>query len=157
MHIEWEDIDSDAVVREELVAAGISKRLILEDARLWGLLRLQDGRSILVGYAGVGLKPSAQICEEHLVIGIEGVVASYDLSQLQLVYTFEMPTIFHNFISRTYPLVVMDEVGFLSIANDGTALWTFLVDGPIEKFSFANGAISGKTIDGTDFCFRLPM
>lgn len=90
------------------------------------------------------------------LVGIDEVLASLDANILGIKFSYLMPSVFHEFVYLSDPIVVRDEIGFVAVSIDGQECWRFLTSGPIKKFSIEGGSIVGETIDNESFAFAIP-
>ncbi|HNN46915.1 MAG TPA: hypothetical protein PKN34_12755, partial [Azospira sp.] len=104
----------------------------------------------------LGLLPVAVLFDDRLLVGVDEVLASFDVDTLQKQFSYRMPTVFHEFVSLAAPIIVRDEVGFVGISANGKECWCSLTSGPIRKFAIEHGHILGETIDYEPFDFAIP-
>lgn len=154
--LSWVPCGSKGELMQALANEAISAELVTEDPNFWGFFKI-NGQALVVGYANIGLCPLAIIENGRLLVGINEILAGFDVNalQLQLKFCYRMPSVFHEFISLSNPIIVRDEIGFVGIAPDGIERWKYLLDGPIDKFSIEKGWIHGRTLDES-FEFQIP-
>ncbi|WP_338860684.1 hypothetical protein [Mycetohabitans rhizoxinica] len=129
-----------------------------DDTNRWGYFYTQNGAHINIGYADVGLIPQAVVIDGRVIVGISERLVGYDLFNNALYFSYRMPFIFHEFIEiGDSLLIVRDEMGFVGIAHDGAELWKFCTEGVISNFKVGSSNISGETVDGEGFTFKLPI
>lgn len=129
-----------------------------DDPNSWGYFQTPDGSHINVCYANVGLIPQAVAIDGRVIVGIDERLVGYDLSNHTIYFSCRMLFIFHEFVEISdSSLIVRDEIGFIGLAHDGTELWKFCTEGIIDSFAITPYNISGKTMDGDNFTFDLPM
>lgn len=152
----WTPVESKSALAAFLADGAPAGELVTEDPNEWGFFKVPGDRLLVIGYANLGLPPVAAMVNKHLLVGIDEIFACFDVDTLRNLFVYRMPTVFHEFISLSNPLVLRDEVGFVSISVDGRERWRFLADGPIGKFEVKQDRICGETIDGESFEFLLP-
>jgi len=153
--IPWTSADSKSALTSYLADKDVAVKLETHDANTWGFFKLPIGKFLQVGYADLGLLPVATVVNDRLLVGIDELLAGYDSSTLEQVFLYRMPSIFHEFVSLSDPLIVRDEVGFVGISLDGTERWKYLTNGPIDDFEIVGNRIRATTIDGETFTFPL--
>jgi hypothetical protein len=142
-----------AILRNDPAASEV----VTSDPNAWGYLKLSNGKKLVIGYANLGLQPAIIAVGDELVIGIDELLVRINRNTFERVFTYLMPTIFHEFLSSSDPIVVRDEVGFVCVSASGKEQWRHLTSGPIAKFAMANGLLRGETIDGEKFSFSIPQ
>jgi len=152
----WTAAESKSALMSAIADDGAADSLITADPNSWGFFRLPNGKIFVVGYANLGLLPVAAVINNRLLIGVGEVLAGFDVDNFQRKFSYRMPSVFHEFVSLTEPIVVRDEIGFVGISSDGEERWNFLTNGPINRFSIENGRLHGETIDGESFEFAIP-
>jgi hypothetical protein len=153
--ITWRAVDSQGELTSIASAMPVLAELRTADPNSWGLFELPNGAGIKVGYANLGLKPQAILIDRRAIIGIDEVLACYDIEARREVFRYAMPSVFHEFLCTRDPLVVRDEIGFVCITLDGEERWAHYTTGPIEDFDITASRICGSTIDGDKFSFDL--
>lgn len=154
--LQWIAVESKSALVDALADELSKGELVTAEPNAWGFFRLPGGRALVIGYADLGLVPVAALIDNRLLVGIDEVVASFDVDTLRRQFSYCMPTVFHEFISLEDPIVVRDEIGFVGISAEGKARWSFLANGPINKFSIEHGRLHGETIDDEPFEFAIP-
>jgi hypothetical protein len=152
----WVPADSKSALVTILGSDAIASGLVTEDPNSWGYLQLPNGKKLAIGYSDLGLRPAAISVGQTLFVGIDELLVGFYQDTLERIFTYRMPTVFHEFLSFSDPIVVRDEVGFVCLSVSGTERWRHLTNGPIEKFAMANGSLRGETIDGEKFSFSIP-
>jgi hypothetical protein len=131
-------------------------RLLTSDTNAWGYFETSEGGYMNVGYANIGLKPQGVILGQLLLVGINECLVGYDLSARAAHFSYRMPLVFHEFVDVGDSLIVRDEMGFVGIALDGGELWKFDAGGVVANYVITSSDISGKTLEGLHFSFKLP-
>lgn len=152
----WIPAESKSALFSAIVDEMAATEMVTSDANEWGFFRLPSGRILVVGYANLGLLPVATVTNNHLLVGIDEILACYDVDTLQRKFFYHMPSVFHEFVSLANPIIARDEVGFVAISADGGECWKFLTNGPISNFSFESGRLFGETVDNERFEFSIP-
>jgi len=129
---------------------------VTEEPNTWGYLKLPNDKKLVIGYSDLGLRPAVITIGQRLFVGIDELLVGLYQDTLERIFTYRMPTVFHEFLSSSDPLVARDEVGFICISVSGTERWRYLTNGPIKKFTMASGSLRGETIDGEKFSFSIP-
>lgn len=155
--VSWTSSESRCELLNTILNQDVAGELATEDANSWGFFKLPSNRLLVVGYANIGLFPVAVLSEDRLLVGINEVLASFDAHTLEKQFSYRMPTVFHEFLSVVDPILVRDEVGFVSISADGKERWRFFTGGPINNFVIDNKSIIGDTIDNESFAFDIPL
>lgn len=114
------------------------------------------GKQLVIGYANLGLLPTIIAVADALVVGVDELLVRINKNTFERVFTYRMPTIFHEFLTSSDPIIVRDEVGFVCISASGKEQWRHLTSGPIEAFTMADGWLRGETIDGEGFALPIP-
>ncbi len=154
--VSWTSVESKNALGSLLAKEGATNELATADPTTWGFFPLPNGKKLVVGYANLGLIPVAAVVNGHLLIGIDEILACFDLNTLQRTFTYRMPSVFHEFVSLNDPVIVRDEVGFICISATGVEIWAFLTNGPINQFTIEGAFICGVTIDDEPFKFAIP-
>jgi hypothetical protein len=155
--ITWTPVESKSKLEKLLVDNSDEKILITSSPNTWGFFSLPNGTKFSVGYVDLGLPPVACIDGDCFFVGIDEVLSAYNLKTLEQIFSYQMPTVFHEFIELSNSIVVRDEVGFISVSKLGEEQWKFLTDGPIDNFTFDGTKIRGVTIDDEQFLFDIPL
>jgi hypothetical protein len=152
----WVPVESKSALAAILGSDGAASELATEEPNTWGYLQLPNGKKLVIGYSDLGLRPAVISIGRKLFIGIDELLVGLHQDTLERIFTYRMPTVFHEFLSSVDPLVVRDEVGFICVSASGTERWRYLTNGPIQTFSMASGLLRGETIDGEKFSFSVP-
>jgi len=152
----WVSAESKSALAAMLGNDAAASAVATADPNTWGYMQLSNGKKLVIGYANLGLLPAIIAIDDELVIGIDELLVRIKKSNFERVFTYRMPTIFHEFVSSSDPIVVRDEVGFVCLSASGEEQWRHLTSGPIEKFAMADGWLRGETIDGEKFSFAIP-
>ncbi len=152
----WVPAESKSALGAILGSAGAASELVTEDPNTWGYFQLPNGKKLAIGYSNLGLRPAATTIGQNLIVGIDELLVGFHQDTLERIFTCRMPTVFHEFLSFSDPIVVRDEVGFVCVSVSGTERWRHLTNGPIAKFTMATGSLQGETIDGEKFTFSIP-
>lgn len=151
----WVPAESKSALAAILGNYGATLELETADPNTWGYFLLPSDRNVVVGYANVGLTPALVASDDNFFIGINELLVGFDQNTFKRIFTYRMPTIFHEFLSSSSPIVARDELGFVSVSISGKERWRHMTSGPIEKFTMANGWLRGETIDGERFSFPI--
>ncbi|WP_218080303.1 hypothetical protein [Anthocerotibacter panamensis] len=154
--VSWTSVESKNALSNFLAKEGATSELATADPNTWGFFPLPNGKKLVVGYANLGLTPVATVVNGHLLIGINEILAGFDLNTLQRTFIYRMPSVFHEFVSLKDPVIVRDEVGFICISATGVERWALLTNGPINQFTIEGAFIRGVTIDDEPFKFAIP-
>jgi hypothetical protein len=154
--LQWVPCDSRNDAEARTSERKLIGTLLTSDANTWGYVETSEGWCLRVGYANLGLVPQAIAVDQSMLVGIDEVLVGYDLSTGSTSFTYRMPWVFHEFVKIDDPLLVRDEMGFVSITMDGNELWKSSAPGVIESYSVTSNQNSGKTTDGTNFLFDIP-
>lgn len=152
----WTSVESKSALSGAIADQSVAGELMTENPRALGFFSLPGGKVLVVGYADLGLVPSAALSQSHLLVGIDEVLAGFDPVTHEQLFSYRMPTIFHEFISLADPIIVRDEIGFVGISSIGEERWCSLTDGPIKTFTVERGRIVGETIDDEPFVIPIP-
>lgn len=154
----WVQCDSknDMATRLSCVDGKVFDESIEPESNTWGYLVVDESACIPIGFADVGLAPRLHIHGRTLVVGVSGMLSIYDKDAGDLITTYSMPTIFHDFVLFTgSEFIVQDEIGFVCLTYDGNERWTQLFDDIIEVYEFKDESIVGHTLEGTRFEFSI--
>ena len=152
----WNAFESKSALLSAIADEEVAGELVTADPNSWGFFRSPSGRVLVVGYANLGLPPLVAVFDGRLLVGIDEVLASFDMDTLQRHFAYRMPSVFHEFVSLADPIIVRDEIGFIGISKDGVECWSSLASGPIKMFAIEHGHILGETIDDEPFDFAIP-
>lgn len=152
----WTPVDSRSALLNAIADEGPTSELVTADANEWGFFRLPNDKILVVGYADLGLLPMAVMLDNHLLVGIDEILACLDVNTLERKFFYRMPSVFHEFISLADPIIVRDEVGFVALSGNGNERWKFLTSGPINKSYVEGRRLYGETIDDEQFEFLIP-
>jgi hypothetical protein len=152
----WVSVESKSALDAQLQGNGVIQ-CVTADANTWGYFALSSGKKIVVGYSNLGLLPAVAMTSNLVIVGIDELVVAFDRVSLKRIFTYHMPSVFHQFVSVSNPLIIRDEVGFVCLTTSGKEIALHLTNGPIAEFSFSNGLLHGETIDGERFSFSVPM
>ncbi len=160
MHIvapTWTRVESKSALSAAIADQTVAGELLTEDPCAWGYFSLPGRKVLVVGYADLGLVPVAALTHSSLLVGVDEVLAGFDSVTHDKLFSYRMPSVFHEFISLADPIIVRDEIGFVGISSDGEERWCSLTSGPIKKFTIERGRISGETIDDDSFAIAIPI
>ncbi|MEN9855579.1 MAG: hypothetical protein RL186_1307 [Pseudomonadota bacterium] len=129
--------------------------IMTSDDNSWGYFRDPSGRTVIVGYADIGLKPQAIQCGDTVFIGINESLFGIDSASMNVKFTHKMPWVFHEFLQYKDFLLVRDEIGFMGISKDGQEIWEGITEAPIDRFKIEGNSILGLTTDGDSFHFEI--
>lgn len=151
----WVHCDSrNALVTQLLPNA--YELLMTDSPNSWGYMLFDTDIIIPIGYANVGLLPLAVKHCNQVFVGIDELLVGYDWTSQSVLFKYEMPTIFHEFVRFDQDgLVVLDEIGFVGISYTGEERWSFCID-LIASYEIGQSIISGKTQEGKSFKFTIP-
>jgi hypothetical protein len=122
----------------------------------WGYMVVESSVVVPIGFADVGLLPSAVKCGNRIFVGINELLVAYDLSSRSCLFKYKMPTIFHEFVRFDQDeLIVRDEIGFIGISYAGEERWNFCID-VISSYEIDQSTILGETEEGENFQFAIP-
>lgn len=152
----WNAVESKSALLSALANEEVASELVTADPNSWGFFNSPSGKVLVVGYANLGLPPVAALFDCRLLVGVDEVLASFDMNTLQRQFVYRMPSVFHEFVSLAEPIIVRDEIGFIGISKDGKECWSSLASGPIKTFAIEHGHIRGETIDDEPFDFAIP-
>jgi len=152
----WNHIGSKRNLITAIAPEDWKGELVTEDANEWGFIGLENKGVIAIGYANLGLEPRVFVMNDCILIGINEVVACFDVNTLQHKFSCRVPFIFHEFIPFGDRIIIRDEIGFVEISKKGDECWRFLTEAPINKFSLEGDRICGETIEGEKFGFLMP-
>jgi hypothetical protein len=152
---QWVSCDS----RNDLVArlpSDACELLMTDSPNSWGYMVFESGKVVPIGFANMGLLPSAARCGDRIFVGIDELLVGYDLSSGFCLVKYKMPTIFHEFVRFGQDvLIVRDEIGFIGISYVGDERWNFCI-GVIASFEIDQSTILGETEEGENFQFIIP-
>lgn len=130
--------------------------LTTSDANSWGYMAFDSDSIIPVGYADMGLPPLSVRRGNRIFIGIDELLIGYDWPRQVVLFTYKMPTVFHEFVRFDQDtLIVRDEIGFVGVSYDGDERWNFCID-VIASYEIDCSTILGKTEEGENFKFTIP-
>jgi hypothetical protein len=152
--IKWVSMASKNELNEYLSKKNSITELSDIDANTWGYFEIKNDQFLKIGYVNVGLKPQAILFDEAIYIGINEIFVGYQKDFKKKIFSYKMPTIFHEFINLSDSLIIRDEVGFIGLSRNGEQNWIFLVNGPIEEYNITECLIEGKTMDNETFSFQ---
>jgi len=152
----WNAVESKSALLSAIADKEVANELVTADPNSWGFFRLPSGKILVVGYADLGLSPVAVLFDSCLLVGVDEVLASFDMDTLQRQFAYRMPSVFHEFVSLADPIIVRDEIGFIGISKGGKECWSSLASGPIKRFAIEHGHILGETMDDEPFDFAIP-
>lgn len=152
----WNEVESKSTLTNVIVGAAVADEILTEDPKRWGFFKLPNENILIIGYANLGLSPVATLVGHRLFVGIDEVVACFDVNTLQRRFSYRLPTVFHEFISLSNRIIVRDEIGFVGISPEGEECWKFFTSGPIRKFFIEPNRVYGETIDDEPFEFAIP-
>jgi hypothetical protein len=154
-YVPWLPVESRGMLLSNSEATNIVGQIKTSDENSWGYFRVQHDKNFVVGYANLGLSPVAAVVGNYFIVGINEMLAGYNVNGFSPVFVYRMPCVFHEFVSIGDPLIVRDELGFVCISLNGIEQWKYFVNGPINKFEINKTAICGTTIDGEQFSFSF--
>ena len=140
--------------------ADCSKRLLLssEYTNAWSSISFPDGAAILLEYANLGIRPQAILNKDLILIGAGQYVHGVDAKTMELRFTYKVPFVFYEFIEfDDDKIIIVDELGFVSLEKDGREAWIQLLDNPLGPYTIAGKSITGATIEGDRFEFTGPV
>lgn len=152
----WISVESKSALSDAIADQSVAGELMTENPSAWGFFSLPGGKVLVVGYADLGLVPVAALSQSRLLVGVDEVLAGFDPVTNEELFLYRMPSVFHEFISLSDPIIVRDEIGFVGISSDGEERWCLLTSGPIKKFTVEHGLIVGETIDDESFAIPIP-
>ncbi len=124
--ITWTHCDSRAGLEARLagMSGKVFEMLTTKDANTWGCVNLGDA-CIPLGYANLGLTPQVSVWDSLIIVGISQIVACYDSTTGRILYRYDMPTVFHEFVvfGENYYLI-RDEIGFVGLSYAGAEVWS---------------------------------
>jgi len=159
----WQPCDSrsDLVARLEKAKGKVFQTLADKEANAWGYAA-QDGEFIPIGYADLGLTPVVVAWRETVFVGSGGTLTALDAKTGQPVFSYVMPTVFHEFLRiEDGLLLARDEIGFVALSLQGQEKWKALCGDIVEDYEIQgeiDGAvITGRTMEGSNFRFVVEM
>ena len=157
--LNWVKCDSRGDMESRLSSMNdnVFDELTAEYSNTWGFF-VSEKKDICIplGFCDVGLAPQIFIQNMIIFIGVNELVAGYDLKTGELTFKYKMPTVFHEFVSLgENGIIVQDETGFVGLSNDGTEKWIKLFSDVISNYLVVDNIISGETEDGEKFKFSM--
>ncbi|GHC31995.1 hypothetical protein GCM10010082_27890 [Kushneria pakistanensis] len=127
-----------------------------ESPNSWGYVDFESDVVVPVGYSDMGLQPLAVRLGERVFVGIDELLIGYDCFGRYILFKYNMPTIFHEFVRfDQHEFIVRDEIGFVGISYSGDERWSFCID-IIASYRIDQALIVGLTEGGEDFKFSIP-
>ncbi len=150
--ITWTHCDSRAGLEARLagMSGKVFEMLTTKDANTWGYVNLGDA-CIPLGYANLGLTPQVSVWDSLIIVGISQIVACYDSTTGRILYRYDMPTVFHEFVvfGENYYLI-RDEIGFVGLSYAGAEVWSASCGDIIRGLSTIRKTDCGTDHGGTD-------
>jgi hypothetical protein len=154
----WVNCDSrsDLDARLSCLNGRVFESSIADESNTWGYMVVEDNIFIPIGFSDVGLPPEVYIYKKAVLVGVSDTLSGYSLDTGELIFTYKMPTIFHEFVLfADFGFIVQDEIGFVSLSYSGGERWSQICDDIIETYNVSNGSIIGETVEGTTFNFTI--
>lgn len=127
-----------------------------EEAKDWGFFCIQEDLILAIGYVDFGISPSAFRVDESVIFGAGEYVAGYNCLSKKLVYKYQVPTVFHEFVFlEKNRILIRDEICFILIDDKGNEIWSFC-PGMINEYRFNGDEIVGVTDEGVNFKTSIP-
>ncbi len=150
------DSRSDLEARLFRLTGKVFEASIADESNTWGYIITENDIIIPIGFSNVGLVPKFYIHENVALVGVSGILSGYNLGTGKLTFTYQMPTVFHEFALFTDDdFIVQDEIGFVGLSYSGNEKWSKIYDDIIETYNINNGSITGRTLEGTKFNFAV--
>ncbi len=154
----WINCDSRSDMESRLasIKGNVFETAMASDSSTWGYIAAENNIFIPIGFADVGLPPQFYIHKNTVLVGVSDTLLGYNLSTGKLIFSYKMPTVFHEFVLFLDDnFIVQDEIGFVSLFFAGNEKWVQLCDDMIETYEVNNSSITGKTVEGSSFHFNI--
>ncbi len=156
----WVACDSRADMQSRLLGQNQTRvlaPLVTEDPNSWGFLQISGNHSAFlpVGYADLGLEPTAVSLDNAVFVGIAELVVGLDLSTGVTLFEYRMPTVFHEFVRiDQHEILLRDEIGFVLLSCSGEELWKFCTD-LVADYEQLGNELHVTTFEGKSYQVRV--
>ncbi len=157
-NVNWVNCDSRNDLEARLIGLDgkVFETSIADESNTWGYIAVENNIFIPIGFSDVGLSPQLYISKNMAVVGVSDRLSGYSLDMGKLIFTYQTPTIFHEFVLfNDDGFVIQDEIGFVGLSYSGKEKWSQIYDDMIETYSLNGNLISGETVEGTKFKFAI--
>jgi hypothetical protein len=154
----WVNCDSPTDLKARLASLGgkVFEASIADESNTWGYIAAENNILIPIGFSDVGLPPQLYIHKNIAVVGVSDTLSGYSVDTGKLLFTYHMPTVFHEFVLFTDDgFVIQDEIGFVGLSYSGSEIWSQIFDDMIETYSLKGSSITGETVEGTQFSISI--